>query len=158
MSALVEFLAYNLEIEWLLTWFPIRSTATLKEVRIRGGTLKHKSNDPPFGVGNRVVHLLAQVGTGEGDSLAPEEVVRAYIDVGVRSDGMFDANLQVYIGPTNRSKSLVLRPDTKTPFMINVRPGGDNPVVKDTAAVFQGLFTANPRLSLMDLAVRIVGP
>jgi hypothetical protein len=158
MPPFLEILAYNLEVEWTLTWFPIRSTATLKEVRMRGGTIRHKSNDPPFGAGNRQGYLLAQVATGEGDSIAPQEIVRAYIDVGVRSDGMFDANFQVHIGSSTRSKSVVLRPDTKTPFMINVRPVGDDPVIKDTAAVFQGLFTASPRISLLDIAVRIISP
>jgi hypothetical protein len=160
MTPLLDLLAYNLEGEWTLTWFPFRATANLKEVKMRGGTITHRTTDPPFTVGNRIGHFLAQGDQTDKteDSLAPGELVVAFIEVGVTPSGNFEVDLEVRIGPTRRTKHLLLPPDTKTPFMINVRARGENQAIQNTAAVFQGVFTTRSRLSLIDIAVRFVRP
>ena len=161
MTALFDVLAYNLEGEWTLTWFPTRATANLKEVRMRGGTIRHRTTDGPFKVGNKVGHLLAQGDQTDKteDSLEPTELVLAFITIGVNSSGIFEADLEVRIGSTPpRTKHFVLPPDTKTPVMINIRARGENQAIQNTAAVFQGVFTTGSRLSLLDVAIRVVGP
>lgn len=160
MSALLDILAYKLEGEWTLTWFPTRATANLKDVRMRGGTISHRTNEAPFTVGNQVGHFLAQGDETDKteDSLEPNELVVAFITVGVTPSGIFEVDLEVRIGPTSRKKYLLLPPDTKTPFMINVRPRSENPAIQNTAAVFQGVFTTGSRLSLVDVVARFVSP
>jgi hypothetical protein len=160
MSAFLDFAAYNLEGEWTLTWFPTRAIANLQNVRMRGGTITHRTNEASFKAGAQVGHLLAQGDQTDKteDSLEPDELVLAFITVGVGPSGNFEVDLEVSIGPTSRKKHLVLPPDTKTPFMINVRPRGQNQAIQNTAAVFQGVFTTGSRLSLLSVAVRLIGP
>src|SRR5215475_4142669 len=110
MTPLLTLLDYNLEIEWALTWFPTRASANLKEVRMRGGTITHRTSDPAFTVGNKVGHLLAQGDETDKteDSLEPNELVRASLSVGVTPGGIFEVDLEVRIGPTRRTKYLRL--------------------------------------------------
>lgn len=152
--------SYSLEAEALLTWFPTRSNASLKEARMRGGTFRHSIKDKdfelgPFGEAVRVVHFLGQ--GGHEDPLAPDNRVVAFIEIGVNQDGVFETELELAIGPTKRNKRILLQPDTRTPFMINLPAAGGDEIVKDTAAVLQGVFTASPILGLRDLAALSVG-
>lgn len=156
MTPFIHFLTYGLEVEWLLTWYPKRSNDN--PIKIRGGTFRHKTSDDPFEVGNKVNYLLGQGAEGDGDPISPNNIVAAFITVGVSKEGIFQADLQLNVGSASRSKGLILRPDTITPFMINVAARGDNPEIRDTAAVLQGVITAGQRIGLLDLLDRIIGP
>jgi hypothetical protein len=160
VTSFLDLSAYNLEGEWTLTWFPTRATANLQDVRMRGGTINHRTTDAPFRSGNSVGHLLAQGDQTDKteDSLEPNELVLAFITVAVNASGIFVVDLEAKIGSTSRKKTLMLAPDTKTPFMINVRARSGNQAIQNTAAVFQGVFTTGSRLSLVDVAVRLFGP
>ena len=54
------FTRYSLQVEYLLTWFPVRSTAVLKEIRSRAGTFRYINDAQPFSSGNRNVEMLGQ--------------------------------------------------------------------------------------------------
>jgi hypothetical protein len=60
MPVITSFITYRLEVEWLLTWFPIQANAAISAQRTRGGTIPHKNTDEPFASGNYLVHLLGQ--------------------------------------------------------------------------------------------------
>lgn len=152
--------SYSLEAEALLTWFPTGSDARLKEARMRGVTFRHSIKDKDFDLGVfgeaiRVIHSLGQ--GGQEDSLALDNRVVAFIEIGVNQDGVFEAELELVIGPTKRTKRILLRPDTRTPFMINLSAAGGDEIVKNTAAVLQGVFTTSPVLGLRDLTALSVG-
>ncbi len=83
-------MAYNLEIEWLLTWFPIRQTANLDAVRMRGGTFTHSNTE----FGPQIVRQVGQGFIGEGDPLG-KDLVGAFIGIGVTPDKVFTAELEV---------------------------------------------------------------
>ncbi|MGE0541321.1 MAG: hypothetical protein AB7R89_14195 [Dehalococcoidia bacterium] len=159
-TSLVELItAHNIEVDWLLTWFPIRAGAALDGVRIRGGTFRHRNTDAVFAAGNQQTHMLGQGGgSATGDPLAHQNAVHAFITVGVSADRTFQADLEVVIGRSRRRQRLVLQPDTRTPFMMNVPAGGNDPIVQGTAVSFQGVFSASHRLGLVGTVVRLLGP
>lgn len=160
MPAIFDFESYAVEVEWLLTWYPMTSGANLSEPRIRGGTIRHKNTDPPFTVDNRAVALLGQAGTGTGDGLAPNNAVRAFVDVGVDPlSRVFRVELTAHIGnAAPRAKSFVLPPNSRVPFLINVVGRADDDIVRDTGAAFQGVVTTGHRAGLADVVSRLFGP
>lgn len=152
-------IAYNLEIEWLLTWFPITSSAPLKEVRMRGGTLRHVNTGPEAIRASGALHSLGQGLAGDGDVLAVNRLVSANINIFLTPDKVFQSELSVSIGRSSRRKFLVLRPDTRTPVMLTMHAAGDDPAIEDTVVALQVVFTASNRLGFSDVVTQVVlGP
>src|SRR6266498_2459095 len=90
--------SYLLDVEWQLTWFPNRSFSSLQHVKMRGGHFSHRNTEDVFIAGNREVHILGQGGTPEGDPMAPDNRVGAFIDVGMVADNdlTFDVRIEVF--------------------------------------------------------------
>jgi hypothetical protein len=140
---------YGLEIEALMMWFPTKSSASLKEVRMRNYTFRHFSTDREFSVGvfgerNEIIHPLGEQSDDE-DTLTSDNSVRALLGVTVNHNGIFEVDIELIIGKSTRRKRLVLEPDTKIPFMINLKAGAHDGLNKDTAVTLQGIFTTTPR-------------
>ena len=98
-----------------------------------------------------------------GDALYEPEssVVHAFITIRVdpRDPFMtFKADLEVAVGGERRDKSIVLLPDTVTPFMVNVQGPGNNPNFANTTLTLQGVFTTSLRAGLSALFARPGSP
>ena len=150
------FTTYSLDVELLLTWFPLTTDASLKEPRMIGLNAKFSTKDfPP---------LTAQglrLDGGNPQSLIAFTVA-AFAEIRVNSDGIFEADLELDIGGARRKKLLQLPANTRSPFMINLSAPGDDQLTQHTAAVFQGVFTTTPLPSLLvevsAITKRIFGP
>lgn len=158
MAYLTTLLAYRLEIEWLLTWFPIQSGANLDEQRTRSGVIRHRNTEAVFEAGNRETHLLGQGARGTGDPLAPGNRAVAFIEAGTDRDSLFIVHLEVTLGAAVRRKSLLIRPDTVTPFMANVDARSDDRELQGTALSLHGVITAGQRPHLLRLVASVLGP
>lgn len=150
---------YGLDAEWLLTWYPVRPSANLRETKIRGGTFNHKNTDQPFLSGNELDYFIGSgsMHVQDGDPMAPNNLVHAFIKVRVNNNKYFEVELQVVNGPFKRTKDLVLQPDSTVPFMVNIQARGEDPVVRDTTLTLQGVFVTGRRPNLFDLFVGILG-
>jgi hypothetical protein len=150
---------YSVEAEWVLVWFPIRAGAGIDAARMRGGRFRHRNTDAPFSAGNRQAYMIGQGGGGaNGDPLAVANAVHAFITIGVNDDLLFEVDLEAVMGRTRRRQRLVLRPDMRTPFMINVAAAGDERIVQGTAVTFHGVFSTSPRAGLARIVSRLLGP
>src|SRR5262249_17981993 len=112
-------------------------------------------------LGEEIAHILVGLATPSVDEyLAPLDGVNAFIGISVSAEQRFEARIQLDIGRASRARKVVLPPDTRTPFMINIAARADDEELHDTAAVFQGVFTASPRLGLAALSIPVgpVGP
>ena len=153
--AIVDFNSYSIEAEWLLTWYPIRSGADVKTPQIRGGTIKQKNTDPVFEVGNRSEFRLGQ-GSFPGDALSPNDDAVAFISFAVDpQDYVFQVELEVRIGAVRRTKSFVLPPDTRFPFLINALSGVVDQNGPVAGVAFQGVITTGHRFGLSDAVAQI---
>jgi hypothetical protein len=159
MPALIDVVTYDLEIQWLLTWYPVRGTADIAAPRIRGGVIRIKNSAAVFDAGNRDNFFLGQkLGPGD-EALAPDNEVRAFADVGVSGPAReFDATFEVAIGRAIQRKRYTFPPDSRVPVLINVTSGADEPVVHDTAVALQAVVTAGRRFGLIDVLTSVVGP
>ena len=156
----LDLMNYKIEAQWLLTWYPRLRAADLKEVKIRGGSANHSTGDfgPGLGGGTSSIYMIGQGAKDDGEPLAVNNEVRAYLTIGVTQDKdqFFDIGLEVNIGQARQIRHLVLLPDTRTPFMINVNASGDGGGLQGTAAVFQGVFVTGHRLLVSDVVTRIL--
>jgi hypothetical protein len=144
----ISLVDYHLETDYVLTWYPVQETDNLAEVKMRGGT---------YGISVLDVIPGWTHGPDVGDDLTtPPLQVGASLRVGVNGSRLFTAELEVRIGRTRRMQSLVVRPDSRVPFMLNVEAKRGADTVGNTAAVFHGVFNASPRLKLSDL-VNVIG-
>jgi hypothetical protein len=152
----IDLINWKIEAQWLLTWYPRFQAADLKEVKMRGGAATHSTAE--YGLGpagfNKTGILIGQGGRGDGEPLAPDgqgsSLVRAQVTIGVTHDRdqVFDIELYVILGRESQTRHLLVPPDTRSPFMINVHASGEDAVIQGTAAVFQGVFvTGHPLLS-----------
>src|SRR5947207_1040987 len=136
----MDLINYKIEAQWLLTWYPRFQNRQLKEVKIRGGSANHSTGDfgPGLGGGTSTTYLIGQGAKNDGEQLAPDNKVTAFLTIGTTQDRdqFFDVNLEVIIGPARQTRHLVLLPDTRTPFMINVHASGSDEALQGTAAVF----------------------
>ena len=137
--------SYRIEIEWLLTWYPVQPDAALKEVQSRGGSFVLE-NDSFTNEGSEKTPPM--------DALGFDGIVNASIKVGVLNNRDFWARLEVANGATNRKRTLVIPPSSTIPFMINVPAGRDNPILKGSMAVLQGVCYTTPRLTFLDRFLR----
>lgn len=139
--------SYQIEIEWLLTWYPVQPNAALEEVQIRGGSFIIANSAIP-NENSESIRLL--------DPLGFEGIVNASISVGVFSDRDFRVSMEVTNGAARQKRSLRLPPSSTIPFMINVPAGGNNPIVKGSVAVLQGVCSTTSRLTFLDRFLRFL--
>jgi len=147
---------YNIQIDSLLTWFPVKNSARLKEPRMRMCTVKYNTNDQVFVIGNRIGRFIGQ-GLDNDDALESRNLVVAFTETGVNENEVFYTDFQVRLGRSVRDQRLIFQSNTITPFLINLRAAQEeDPELNDTAVSFQGVVTASRRRSdLIYLATRI---
>jgi hypothetical protein len=145
----------RLEVEALLTWFPTRSNAVLKEVRMRSVTIKHTTSEGVFQAGNRAGLMIGQgLAPGE-DSLAPGGAVRAFVEVGLDDHMNFELDWELDLGGARTTKLLRVLPGTRTPFMMNLKALETEEGLTGSAAVLQGVITTTQPFGLASLAVQV---
>jgi hypothetical protein len=137
----------KLEMEWLLTWFPVTSSSPLSDVKMRGGTIIHNNAEASLLGGSTEIHTVGQGGS-EGDPIAPADRVFALITVGVVGDDAltFMITIELANATVRRTKQFALDPNTTTPFMINVPFREKDEISGDTVAAIQGVFTTSTPL------------
>jgi hypothetical protein len=145
---------YRLEVEASLTWFPTRSTAMLKEVRMRGVTVRHTTSEGVFQVGNRAGLMI-----GHGDSreepLAPGSAVRAFVEVGLDDDMNFELDWELDIGGARTRKLLRVLPGTRTPFMMNLAALETDESLAGSAVVLQGVIVTTQPFGLTRVSLQV---
>ncbi len=147
---------YSVEAEWSLTWYPIRQTNNLDNVRMRGSWTKHSTLDGPFQINNKITYLVGQGASGDGDPLEKNRFVNAFVTFGVNSSRIFEVEVESSFGTAKRTKKYALQPNTITPFMMNVIFPDTHRELFDTKAVFQGVFTTTSRFSLFSDGIKAV--
>jgi hypothetical protein len=146
---------YRLEVEVLLTWFPTRSTAALKEVRMRAVTIKHRTIDDVFQIGSRAGLLIGQGLSSGEESLAPGGVVRAFVEVGLNDETNFELDWELDIGARRTTKLLRVLPATTTPFMMHLEAPGNDEFLTGSAVVLQAVITTTQPFGLSLLALQV---
>jgi hypothetical protein len=135
--------SYRLEVEELLTWFPTRHAASLKEVRIRGHVLNYSTQDKFFDESITAGFTIGQSGTD--DPIAPGNSVVGFTEVSLDADITFNVECTLMVGARKRAKRMHILPDTRTPFMIIVEAAENDQGLSGTSAVLQGVIVATPR-------------
>jgi hypothetical protein len=143
--------SYRLEVEALLTWYPTRSTAALKEVRIRGHTSRYSTQDKIFELAalGEIHHSEYYVGQeGTDEPIAPNNGVVGFTDVWVDMNINFNVECTLIVGMAKRVKTIQILPDTRIPFMINVVASENDHGLSGTSAVLQGVIVATQRVGV----------
>jgi len=123
MAAIMSLTSYRLDLEWLLTWFPIQGNSALENQKMRAGTLHHLNTEEPFASGGAISYMLGQ--GQDGDPLSPNNVAIPFITISVNEDHAFSLALEAHLGKAVRHGSLLAPPNVRLPFMLNiVHPGG----------------------------------
>jgi len=136
---------YRIDIDCLITWFPVRHGAALNVSQTRMDTFSYQVDDPPFTIGNLFGRFIAG-DVSLQDGLDTGGFVRAITETGVDANQVFFMDLQVGVGRRVRTKRLSFEANTVTPFLINIRAApGEAVELADTAATFQGVVTAGRR-------------
>jgi hypothetical protein len=159
MPAITSFIAYRLDIEWLLTWFPIQANAAINEQKTRVGTIHYISTDEPFASGNSMIHLLGQgpqIPFTYGDPLSPNNVAVGFITVGVNQEDLFALTIEARLGSANAIKSLLAPPNTRLPFMVNLFRPADQRELYGPALSLHGTITTGKRPA--DLVTDLLKP
>jgi hypothetical protein len=146
--------SYTMEVEYLLTWYPMQPNVRISEPRITGGTLVHKNTD--FVANNKKVRRVDAFTTSQEEANLIKVV--GFISVGVLSpDGVFQVELEVQNGGVLRRKSFIMPSNTRVPFLINVHaPGGDDSISRGTGVALQGVITTGHRFGLSDVLTDFV--
>ena len=152
------FTNYRIEVDCLVTWFPVRHGAALKAPLTRMDTFSYRADDQPFASGNKASRFLPQDLGGLQDGLDSQNLVRAITETGVDGDQVFFMDVEVGLGRVKRTERWSLPSNTTTPFLINVLASqGEDQELRDTAVAFQGVVTAGRRRSeLIYLVARAV--
>ena len=145
------FTTYSLDVEVLLTWFPLTSDARLKVPRMQGNASTYSNKDILPGHPAQYVTL-----DGNSNALFANGGVSAFAQIRVTADSVFDVDVQLYVGGQNRSQRFLIPANTRVPFMIDVTAAENDEVARDTAAVFQGVLTGSPLPSLLGEYVTLV--
>jgi len=145
------FTTYSLDVEVLLTWFPLTPDARLKVPHMQGSASTYSNKDILPGHPPKYVSL-----DGTSNALFANGSVSALVQIRVTVDSVFDVDVQLYVGGKNRSQRFLIPANTRVPFMIDVTAAENDEVDRDTAAVFQGVFTGSPLPSLLGEYVTLV--
>jgi hypothetical protein len=153
MASTVSLTSYRLEVEWLLTWFPIQGNSAIDNQKTRGGTFHYLNTDDPFAAGNGLVHLLGQGPQAPfafGDALSSNNVALAFITVTVNQDDVFSLALEAHLGKNVRHSSLLAPPNVRLPFMLNIiHPAGDRETEGTALSLYGTITTAKRPLDLI---------
>lgn len=152
-SFLFDLLAYGVEINWRLMWFPNHEGAQLERTEVRAASIRLGKSDlprPSDGFGHRQVFDLGQ-GKADGDRLGYSDAqVIAFVEIGAGDSGDLDADVQLQLGSAGARTKVTIAPGVRTPFMLSVQ-GPRKGSVANTAAVVDGVFNAGGRIKLSDL-------
>jgi hypothetical protein len=143
-----SFTAYVIEIEWLLTWFPIQDNAAIDAQRTRSGRVVYRSADEPFASGNGSSLLLGQGPQAPftfGDPISTNNVAHGSITLGLNQDELFVVTIEARLGQASQIRTLLAPPKTLFPFMINVVPRANQREVHGTALSLHGTITTGKR-------------
>lgn len=149
MADIMSLVSYRLDVEWVLTWFPIQARAATDVQKTRAGDFHFVNTDQPFASGNDkgvlIGHGPQQDPPTFGDPLTPDNVGFGAITVTTNQDGVFSLAFQVSLGPVKRTKSLLAPPNIHLPFMINAIARADNPETHGTGLSLYGTITTAKR-------------
>lgn len=151
-------LAYGVEINWRLMWFPVREGALLKAVEVRSASIRLSRSDlppPSNGFTHGSVFDLGQ-GTAHGDPLGYTNYpVVSFVTIAAGTSGYLEAEVELHMGTAKTRTAGVVKPGEPTPFMLSVQ-GPREGYLANTAAVVDGVFAAGSRISLSDVVFRLV--
>jgi hypothetical protein len=148
------FTNYSIQVDCLITWFPVKSSARLREPRMRMSSFKYRADDQPFSSGGKAGIFHGEALGGIDDGLTSTNLVRAITETGVDTDQIFFMDVQLGIGRNVRNERLIIPSNAITPFQFNVRAlQEDDQEVTDTAVSFQGVATASRRKSELTFLV-----
>jgi len=145
------FTRYIMEIECLLTWYPLRTSARLKMPVLRSHSSKYVSDDPGWngGLTAKGVTISSGLNPDKEDPLSGD--VLAILETRVDTDEIFFVEIDAMIGRTSRRQRVVCRPGVATPVLINVSASMNDEALKDTALTVQCVLTSGPRASLSSI-------
>ena len=148
MPIINSFTAYGIQIEWLLTWFPIQANSAIDAQRTRAGKISYNSTDEPFASGNAALVLLGQgpqAPSAFGDPLSTNNVAGGFITVGLNQEELFALTIEARLRQARQIRSLLAPANALLPFMINVVARGNQPDVEGTALSLHGTITTGRR-------------
>lgn len=137
---------YTIEIEYLLTWYPLRGARHLTGPRIMGGTLIDSGPNPtphPFvSVRPPTIDAVEEAGLS----------VNGFVNVDlVPQNRFFLVQVQVDIPNVRRIKNFVVPPNTTVPFMINAFATVDDQFANNTGVTFEGVVTTGHKRGISDV-------
>src|SRR6516165_3296264 len=100
----------SIEMNCLLSWFPVKDSAVAKEYRTRTARFFHEDKEflPNKAIGDSVEIR---------DKLNPDLLVSGISKIGLTTDLDFKVELDALHKGVAKSLELILKPDTITPFL-----------------------------------------
>jgi hypothetical protein len=143
------FTNYGIQVECLISWFPVLDSATLKTPRIRMSSFALHADDPVFVAGNHFVTMHGQaLGGASDDGLIATNAVSGFTDFSVDAAQVFALRLELHIGRRVRQQVLAVPSNAITPFLLTLHAAAeDDPDIVGTAVALQGVVTAGRRRS-----------
>ncbi|QRM54065.1 hypothetical protein [Sinorhizobium sp. BG8] len=134
---------YFIEVEWVLTWFPIRDEAVINRPIMRNGTINHRSDDfgPGIGGGAGAVYWL-----GEAEGLPPAGLANGFAEIYGDLDHRLSVSLEIKLGGMRSSHRVAAPPGQRLPFMLNIAQGGQD--ADGTALTLFGTIVTSEQLGL----------
>jgi hypothetical protein len=139
---------YFIEIEWVLTWFPIREDTVIDRPIMRNGTINHRSDDfgPGIGGGSGEVHWL-----GEAEGLPPAGSAIGFAEIYGDLDHRLSVSLEIKLGVARSKRLFAVPPGQRLPFMLNITQDGQD--ADGTALTLFGTIVTSEQLGLKLLAL-----
>ncbi|MGL4962897.1 MAG: hypothetical protein ACRC67_16815 [Inquilinus sp.] len=148
------FANYYIQIEWVLTWFPIRQGAAIDRPMMRNGTIHHRSSEfgPGLGAGSGDTHWL-----GEVEGLPPTQTAIAWATVYADLDNNLSATLDAKLGAKTARLLLPTPPGQRMPFMLNISEGHGGNTEGTSLSVF-GTISTGSRFPVAIFTPATMGP
>lgn len=141
------FTNYYIQVECLLTWFPVRNSADLKEPKVRMHRSTYHADDLPFSSGNQEIILIGE-GNFYDDSLVSSNLAYSNLIIGVDEHKVFFMDTYLELGRSTRKEHIIFKSNTITPFLFTLLAmPEEDPELNNTAIALQGVVTASPRRS-----------
>lgn len=148
-----DLFGYGVDLNWRLMWFPVHSTAPLKDVRVRTSSFHLPRGDVPLPQAPRAQYDLGNGGS-DGAKLDLDFDIFAHVEIGTGTSHYVEADVELRLGTAHARTTVTVEPGARTPFMLSLHgPPGPDPRgdLGDSAAVVDGVFNAEPRIKLSDL-------
>jgi hypothetical protein len=158
MTWVIDLFRYGVELNWRLMWFPVHSTASLKDVRVRASSFHLPGSDVPLPQAPKALYDLGK-GNGDGAPIIRDFPVFAQVEIGTGSS-YIEADIEIRLGTAHTRTTITVEPGVRTPFMLTLP---EPPMASslegfsETVAVVDGVFNAGARIKLIDL-MRRLGP